>query len=256
MVDGITAFRNYFNAYTDNYIIIGGTACDIVISSAGLTARATRDIDIILVVEALTPEFVAQFWLFVREAGYKKAEKSETDRKYYRFREPENSDYPFQIELFSRVPDLLDVRPNSHLTAIPVDDKELSSLSAILMNDDYYYYTLQHCSRESELHRANIEALICLKARAYLDMIKRKEQGENIDTKNIKKHKADIFRLSALLTDNDNFELPPTIFDDLQYFIELIKNDLPDSTMIKSMGLQHVKPDTLFSQLKKCFKLD
>lgn len=255
MVNGITAFKNYFNAYTDNYIIIGGTACDIAIHNAGLTARATKDIDIILIVEALTPEFVAQFWYFVKEAGYKKAEKSEADRKYYRFREPENPDYPFQIELFSRVPDLLDIPDNSHLTPIPVEDEELSSLSAILMDDDYYYYTLQHCSRESELHRANTEALICLKARAYLDMVQRREQGENIDTRNIKKHKADIFRLSALLTDNDNFELPPTLHNDLQRFMELVKNDLPDSAVFKSMGLQRAKPEVLFAQLKKCFKL-
>lgn len=255
MVNGIPAFRNYFSTFTDNYIIIGGTACDIIINNAGLTPRATKDIDIILIVEALSPEFVARFWHFVNEAGYRKAEKSEADRQYYRFREPENPDYPFQIELFSRVPDLLDIEQGAHLTPIPVNDVELSSLSAILMNDDYYYYTLQHCSKESELHRANTEALICLKARAYLDMVKRKEQGENIDTRNIKKHKADVFRLCALLKGNDDFELPVAIFDDLQHFAELVKNDLPDGAVFKSMGLHRVKPEALFEQLRKCFRL-
>lgn len=255
MVNGIPTFRNYFNEFADNYIIIGGTACDIVIGSAGFTPRATKDIDIILIVEALTPEFVARFWHFVNEAGYRKAEKSETDRQYYRFREPENPDYPFQVELFSRIPDLLDIEKAAHLTPIPVDDEELSSLSAILMNDDYYYYTLQHSTKETELHRANTEALICLKARAYLDMIERKEQGESIDAKNIKKHKADVFRLCTLLKGNDDFELPPAILNDLQRFAEQVKNDLPDSTVFKSMGLQRIKPETLFEQLKKCFRL-
>lgn len=107
-VNGITAFRNYFGAYADNYIIIGGIACDMVIDAAGLTPRATRDIDIILIVEALTPAFIVQFWNFVKEASYKKAEKNNEDRKYYRFRDPENNDFPFQVELFSRTPDLLD----------------------------------------------------------------------------------------------------------------------------------------------------
>jgi hypothetical protein len=138
MVNGINKFKNYFKGHTDNYIIIGGTACDMIIDAAGLTPRATRDIDIILIVEALSPEFVAQFWNFVKEAGYKKAEKNEDDRKYYRFKDPADDNFPYQVELFARQPDLLDGQDGAHLTPIPVDDEELSSLSAILMNEDYY----------------------------------------------------------------------------------------------------------------------
>ncbi len=43
------------------FVIIGGTACDIIIDEAGFTPRATKDIDIIIVVEALSPDFVTQF---------------------------------------------------------------------------------------------------------------------------------------------------------------------------------------------------
>ena len=52
MVKGIEQFKAYFAAFPDNYIIIGGTACDMIIENEGLVARATKDIDIILVVEA------------------------------------------------------------------------------------------------------------------------------------------------------------------------------------------------------------
>jgi hypothetical protein len=31
MVRGITKFQEYFQSYTDNYVIIGGTACDIIL---------------------------------------------------------------------------------------------------------------------------------------------------------------------------------------------------------------------------------
>ncbi|MDD3898415.1 MAG: tyrosine-type recombinase/integrase, partial [Syntrophomonadaceae bacterium] len=41
----------------DQYAIIGGTACDLLMSEDGLDFRATRDIDIVLIVESLTPEF-------------------------------------------------------------------------------------------------------------------------------------------------------------------------------------------------------
>lgn len=34
--------------------------------------------------------------------------KNEDERKYYRFMKPGNTEFPFQIELFARNPDLLD----------------------------------------------------------------------------------------------------------------------------------------------------
>jgi hypothetical protein len=43
------------------------------------------------------------------------------------------------LELFSRLPDALDHAEGSELTPVPVDD-EVSSLSAILMDDDYYAF--------------------------------------------------------------------------------------------------------------------
>ena len=56
MVVGLDVFKKYFEQFPDNYIIIGGTACDIIIGEAGFIPRATKDIDIILIVEALSPE--------------------------------------------------------------------------------------------------------------------------------------------------------------------------------------------------------
>ena len=45
MVPGIDSFRKKFKDYTDYYTIIGGTACDILLSEADLPFRATKDID-------------------------------------------------------------------------------------------------------------------------------------------------------------------------------------------------------------------
>ena len=58
MVRGLEKLKEYFKDYSENFIIIGGTACDILIDDAGFTPRATKDIDIILIVEALNPDFV------------------------------------------------------------------------------------------------------------------------------------------------------------------------------------------------------
>ena len=77
MVRGLDVFKKYFEAFPDNYIVIGGTACDVIIEDAGFIPRATKDIDIILVVEALTHEFVARFWQFIQDGKYERKEKSE-----------------------------------------------------------------------------------------------------------------------------------------------------------------------------------
>lgn len=57
MVNGLEIFRTWFQDYSDQYVLIGGTAAAIALESAGLEFRATKDLDIVLHVEALTPAF-------------------------------------------------------------------------------------------------------------------------------------------------------------------------------------------------------
>ena len=255
MVRGLEIFRQHFKDFTDNYIIIGGTACDIIIDNIGLTPRATKDIDIILVIEALSPEFVAHFWDFVKQGNYDVREKSEEDRKYYRFQKPQVEEFPFQIELFSRIPDLLDLDEGTHLTPIPVDT-EISSLSAILMDDDYYNFTIKHSQLDNGIHLANTEALIGLKAKAFLDYKTRKENGEKIDEKQLRKHKMDIFRLLLLLTPEDNFKIAESVKLDIANFVEAVKDDLPDKQIFKEMGAGNVDVKELFGLLIRAFNLN
>jgi hypothetical protein len=255
MVRGLDIFKTYFDAYSHNYVIIGGTACDIIIDEAGFSPCATKDIDIVLVEEALSSEFVKQFWQFVFDGNYERMEKSEEDRKYYRFINPENSDFPYQLELFSRNPDLMDLNEGTHLTPIPVED-DLSSLSAILLEDDFYIYMIAHSKLEDGLHLANIEALICLKARAYIDIAERIAQGSKEDSKKLRKHKGDVFRLAVMLTEDDMFELPENIKIQMQYFVDTIVGELPDKAIFKAMGLGNIDPKIVFTQILKSFQLD
>ena len=48
MVRGIDGFREWFRGYEGKYVIIGGTACDLLMTDEGLDFRATKDIDAIL----------------------------------------------------------------------------------------------------------------------------------------------------------------------------------------------------------------
>lgn len=254
MVRGLDIFKKYFEHYPDNYVIIGGTACDIIIDEAGFVPRATKDIDLILVVEALTSDFVKQFWKFINDGKYQQREKSNDEREYYRFIKPENIDFPHQIELFSRTPDVIVLEGEAHLTPIPVDD-DLTSLSAILLHDDYYNYIIEHSQVEDGLHHANIEALICLKAKAFLEIKERIENGSKEDAKQLRKHKTDVFRLTVMLTPESEFDLPKTIQEHVNQFAELTTGELPDKAIFKEMGLSNIDPNKVFEQFKKSFRV-
>lgn len=255
MVRGLDIFKKYFEQYPENYVIIGGTACDIIIDEAGFVPRATKDIDIILVVEALNSDFVKHFWQFINDGKYQQREKSNDEREYYRFVKPENTDFPHQIELFSRTPDVIVLEGGAHLTPIPVDD-DLSSLSAILLNDDYYNYMIEHSQVDDGLHHANIEVLICLKAKAFLEIKERIEKGSKEDTKQLRKHKADVFRLTVMLTPESIFELPEIIQDHVNQFAALASPELPDKAIFKEMGIANVDPNNVFEQFKKSFRVN
>ena len=134
-------------------------------------------------------------------------------------------------------------------------DEDLSSLSAILLEDDYYNYTISQSRVEDGIHYASPDSLICLKAKTFLDLTKRKNNGESIDSRNIKKHKSDIFRLATLYSSEESIVVPDSLKQDLNNFVESVKNDLPNKSMFKDLGLPNVDVDELFEQFISNFNL-
>ncbi|MGI6321844.1 MAG: hypothetical protein ACOXZO_00770 [Bacteroidales bacterium] len=254
MVIGIEKFKEYFKEFPENYIIIGGTACDFVLAEAGLIPRATRDIDMVIIVEALKAEFVRRFWDFIKAGEYEKKQSNEEKRNHYRFLNPLKKEFPSQVELFSRMPGIIDFHPDIHLTPIPVED-DLSSLSAILLDGDYYNYTISNCTLTNGINCASPDSLICLKAKAFLDLNERRKAGEAIDSRKIKKHKTDIFRLATLFGENNSFVVPGTLKRDLSDFVREVKDDLPEKQLFRDLGIPELNVEALFQQLKNNFNL-
>jgi len=254
MVKGLQKFEEYFRDYNDNYILIGGAACDIHIEDAGLNFRATKDLDIVIIVEALSSEFVIKFWKFIKEGDYVNKQKSEGDRKYYRFTGPNKGDFPYQLELFSRNPDI-ELEGDVHLTPIPINE-DISSLSAILLDDDYYNFIINNSGIKDGIHLADITALICLKAKAFLDLNKLKEEGVSVNSDDLKKHRLDIIRLAAVLRDEEINDLPLSLSNDLSEVISEIRNDPPDGRIIgKVLGGGRIDIEDTMLQLEKTFHL-
>ena len=132
MVRGIDSFREWFRGHEEQYAIIGGTACDLLMSDEGLDFRATKDIDIVLIIEAVDAAFGKRFWEYVVAAKYEHRNKSTGEPQFYRFTNPKTKDYPTMIELFTRKPDAIVLPDDAVLSPLPIDD-DTSSLSAILL---------------------------------------------------------------------------------------------------------------------------
>ena len=236
-IRGLDVFGQHFSEFRDQYVLIGGVASWLTMDEAGQSFRATKDLDIVLVIEALNPDFVGAFWEFVRAGGYAIRQVGEIDGKrpvFYRFQNPENEAYPAQLELFSRAPDGIEHPTDATLTPIPTDES-VSSLSAILLDQPYYQYLLEGRHSNEQLTFIGADRLIPLKAHAWLDLSARKEAGEQIDSKNVRKHRNDILVLSGQLTD-DPIKLPESIQNDMRTFVERLAKEEIDLNALKLKG--------------------
>ena len=45
-MEGLVKFREAFAEYSENYVVIGGAACDITMTNTVVRPRATHDIDV------------------------------------------------------------------------------------------------------------------------------------------------------------------------------------------------------------------
>src|SRR5207245_11064630 len=98
-------------------------------------------------------------------------------------------------------------------------DDDSASLSAILLNDDYYELVRQQHNEEKNLPFANPAALIPLKARAWIDLTERAARGEEGKGKEVAKHRTDVFRIAATLPGAAGPEIPGAVQDDLRKFL-------------------------------------
>ena len=230
MVTGFESFKRWFSEYSEQYAIIGGTACDLLMSEEGMDFRATRDIDMVLIVESLTPQFGERFWSYIRDAGYEHRNKSTGEPQFYRFTNPKSRDYPYMIELFSRRAD------------------------AIALSDDAYYQFLRKGKTIIDgIPILDAMHLIPFKAKAWLDLRQRKEAGAKVDSKNIRKHKNDVIRLSMLLRENDTLDLPQAIRNDMKGFLSAMREESID---LKALGIRGTSQEEITGRLLTAYILN
>lgn len=249
MVTGFESFKRWFQGYEKQYIIIGGTACDLIMTEENLPFRATKDIDIVIIVEMLTPEFVSRFWEYVKEAGYEHQNRGTGKPEFYRFSHPRSKEYPAMLELFSRKQELMKLEEGAHLTPLPIKE-DISSLSAILLNDAYYELLQSGQIFVEGVPILKPEYIIPFKAKAWLDLRGKKELGEAVDSKDIRKHRNDVFRLSVFLSSEYRVELSDEVKKDMQEFLAAMETENID---LKNLGIAGAKISDLKELLQNCY---
>lgn len=249
MVRGLEVFRDQFANFADNYILIGGTACTLAMEEKGLPFRATKDLDVVLCLEVLESKFIEAFWEFIKTGNYQHKQQSTGKKLFYRFYAPQDSSYPQMLELFSRKPDAITLQKGVHLTPIPTSD-EISSLSAILLNDDYYQFVHEGKQEIEGLPILSPTHLIPLKARACIDLSSQRDLGIRIDETDIRKHRNDIIRLYQLLTPKTRIHLPPPIRQDMSEFLEKMKKAPVDPS---ALGIRNMDFNEILSTLDQIY---
>lgn len=218
MIRGLDRFREFFADYGKEFVLIGGVACHEWLATLDLEFRATKDMDVVLLIEALNNEFVGKFWEFIEAGQYQLREKADAGRELYRFSKPQDNSYPVMIEIFSRKPQGIELSAGQHVVPVQVDDGS-GSLSAILLDEAYYNLIREQRTEEKGLPFVNPAALIPLKARAWLDLSARKKKGEKVDSRDIAKHRADAFRIANTLPGKPGPRLHKSIQSDLKSFL-------------------------------------
>lgn len=251
MIRGFENFKEWFVGYEECYVIIGGTACELLMTSYDMDFRATKDIDLVIILEALTPEFAKLFWEYVVNAGYEHKDKSTGETQFYRFSKPKSYEFPTMIELFSRKTNQVILPEEAVLTPIPMDE-EVSSLSAILLNEAYYQFLRSGHIMLNGVTILDTPYLIPFKMKAWLDLSKRKFNGEKIDRKSIQKHKYDVFRLSELLGTTTKIKTGNAISSDIRQFLSEMRSEDID---LKQLGIRKSKEE-IIARLETCYQVN
>ena len=156
------------------------------------------------------------------------------------------------LELFSRSPDVLQIAESSHLTPLPMEE-QVSSLSAILMDVDYYGFIRSAVEEINGLPIVGPTGLIPLKARAWLDLTERKAKGEAVDSRDIKKHKNDVFRLYQIVDPEAKLDVPDRVRTDMTTFVTRVASEGVD---LKALGMPKADLESILADLRKLYRID
>lgn len=112
----------------------------------------------------------------------------------------------------------------------------------ILLNDDYYHFILDGRTEADGVSILDAEHIIPLKMKAWLDLKEKKVQGMHVNSRDIKKHRLDVFRLFQLIREDQKILVPESIAQDISSFTEQMRES---EMRLTDIGISRSK-DSIF----------
>lgn len=222
-VQGIEAFREAMTGLEGSYALIGGGACDLLLADQGAEFRATKDLDIVVLTDGPVDDFAKALWKFISDGGYEPWRSKDEKVRFYRFVNPRRPGYPHMVELFARHPEFPLFDDESEIAPLPFDE-DISSLSAILLDDDYYALLLEGLAVVDGISTLDEAHLIPLKMRAHIDLNDKHDAGAHVNSVDLKKHRKDVLRLLEFIPNDAVLDLPGKIKADAGRFISAVED--------------------------------
>lgn len=232
-------FVEYFQEFDDGYVIIGGTAMAIVVDEYGLKSRVTKDYDVALTDVSESTRFLKRLITFIEDGGYSEhISRKDGKHHYYRFLNPTEEGYPVELEIFSSKEEDTHLKLDNR--KMPITAVEDANLSALILDAEYHdLLNVGRVRSEEGIWHLSLPYLIVFKAKAWLDLRERKENGEVVDSKSIKKHINDIYRLALGIDDQMKVILSKKVLDDMKHFIKDLKSDPTDYAVNNQIGIEN-----------------
>jgi hypothetical protein len=247
MIRGLEHFKERFKDYSDDFILVGGVASYVLLDEAGAErVRPTKDLDIVLMMKP-SEGFLNTIKQYVKDGEYEIQKGDNDQATFYRFLKPTNEEFPIMLELFATAESGFDLYEDQHIIPISTPN-EVKSLSAILLDEEYYALIKKNAVEKDGINLLNPFALIPFKAKAYLEIKERKE-----DSKNWKKHRGDIINLAvAFLTEETKEELTGKVKDHFVEFMKQFKVEI-NADIIKGACKQKIPSEEIINLLEKTF---
>ncbi len=164
--------------------------------------------------------------------------------------------YPAQIELLSRHADILGTPTGYHLEPLPYDG--VSSLSAIMLDDDLYDITVSESRVEQGVRIATPLSLICLKTKAFRNLMQDKSEGKHVNSDDLKKHKSDVLKLVATTVDVDPIAISQSMMETIEWYIAQLTTELQDTSrpLQNSLGRSTAQIEEYLEDLREFYTLE
>ena len=95
---------------------------------------------------------------------------------------------------------------------------------------------------------------MALKARAYLNLLKEREEGHRVNTKDILKHRNDVMKLAATTIIDEPVNVDGEIISTIEEFIGKIRSSLPSQSLQDSLRTDNESIEAYLEILRNFFE--